>query len=726
MRLRRQLIAVSLLTLALPWAGCQFIREMEGAMREGQIVALAATAQAVADRIGSDTALLALLQNPALTANPAPQLYVHSLQRTMVLDGYDDDWRDLPIAAESMRYSLSADAPLQAHYQIGADNDALWFFVSVIDSDIHYHNPAQNELVSGDYLLLRAAKNAGEARDYFIRSSAPGTLNAYYRDSQQRVQSEPRIHGFWQETTTGFALELRAPFDLVGDALALFVIDSGADDLAKSTSTTWVGTMPDWRSSALPALIRQSATLQSAVEIFARNGLQLRIASANQWLIADTGTLTRTSPAKQSQPSAFTWIYRLALGDPVLPALDSPQNRGRFEAAEVSAALAGDDASQWYNWSSMRVGRAVVPVIAHNENGAGKNNAGDANASNSDANEIEVNTVELNTVELNKSKVVAAVAIQQSTNTMLALTNSAFSRLLYYSLLTMLLAGIGLISYASWLSWRIRRLSRAADSAIDSNGYITGHFPDSKAADEIGDLTRSYRQLLGRLREYTDYLRSLSGKLSHELRTPLAVVRSSIDNLEHESLSASARTYAQRAHNGVERLSAILTAMSEASRVEASIEQAEKDSVQLDELLRSVVAAYRDTFTSVIIDFECSLEGEASINGAGELIVQLLDKLIENALDFTPPGGRITFSLQQQKKSLLLTVSNDGPTLPQAMQNQLFDSLVSLRERDDKVHMGLGLYIVRLIADFHGANVSAVNRSDNSGVKFSVEFPVSA
>jgi K+-sensing histidine kinase KdpD len=71
-------------------------------------------------------------------------------------------------------------------------------------------------------------------------------------------------------------------------------------------------------------------------------------------------------------------------------------------------------------------------------------------------------------------------------------------------------------------------------------------------------------------------------------------------------------------------------------------------------------------------------------------------------------------------------VANEGPLLPESMQQQLFDSMVSVRESSERVHLGLGLHIVRLIVDFHEGSVRAQNLEDGSGVIFRVSFPLRA
>ena len=96
--------------------------------------------------------------------------------------------------------------------------------------------------------------------------------------------------------------------------------------------------------------------------------------------------------------------------------------------------------------------------------------------------------------------------------------------------------------------------------------------------------------------------------------------------------------------------------------------------------------------------------------------------------EFAPPEGRIRFSLAAaaigDTPAWRLTVENDGARLPPRQSRQLFDSLVSHRaERGDTPHLGLGLYIVRLITEFHGGRVAAANSETLSGAAFSVTLP---
>ena len=307
---------------------------------------------------------------------------------------------------------------------------------------------------------------------------------------------------------------------------------------------------------------------------------------------------------------------------------------------------------------------------------------------------------------------------------MLELRTQAFARLFHLTLLATATAVVVMLLFAAWMTFRIGRLRNAADSAVGSDGRIRLTMPESGSGDEIGALARGFERLLARLNEHTQYLRTLGAKLSHELRTPLTIVRSSLDNLESQGLTEEQRSYTTRAREGTQRLQTILTSLGAAARVEESIKHAERMNFDLRELIASTVAAYRDGFphNSFVLQLP---DDPCFVRGAPDLIAQLLDKLIENAVDFCPPAGRISIRLAREPGSYVLEVSNDGPRIPAEVLQHLFESLYEQRSgRDDKPHFGLGLYIVRLVAEFHGGTARAANREDGGGAVFTVTLPM--
>jgi len=333
--------------------------------------------------------------------------------------------------------------------------------------------------------------------------------------------------------------------------------------------------------------------------------------------------------------------------------------------------------------------------------------------------DVKVVAAQATITGIDRKQLLGSVQIVETAERSLTLRDKALTQLLNFTLLTSAVAVTLMFAFAAWLAVRLARLRRASESALTREGLVTD-FPETGAPDELGDVARSFSMLLGRLNEYTGYLRTLAGKLAHEIRTPLTIVRSSLDNLESESVTPSARTYLDRARVGSERLNAILVAMGAATRVEEAIQGAERSRFDLRALMDSAAGAYRTGFPQR--HFATDLpEGPLMIEGAPDLIVQMLDKLIDNAVDFSPDQATITLRLHAAQGQAVIEVDNPGPALAGEGHGHLFESLWQSRaDGDSRPHFGLGLYIVRLIAEFHGGRAEAANLPDRSGARFRV------
>ena len=328
----------------------------------------------------------------------------------------------------------------------------------------------------------------------------------------------------------------------------------------------------------------------------------------------------------------------------------------------------------------------------------------------------------------NGDEVVGAVVVEESTNPILSVRSLALERLLVVTLAVFAFAAAVLIWFATRISTRIRRLRDEAETAIDAHGRLA--HPRSRlitaqdASDEIGDLSRSFSAMLGKLSQHHAYLESMASRLSHELRTPIAVVRSSLENLKLAP-PADGRVYIERAEEGLRRLGTILTRMSEATRLEQGLASVEREPFDLAAVVSGCVEGYRLAYPAQ--RFELGLAaGKTAVVGSPDLAAQLLDKLVANAVDFSGGGEPIRVSLALAEGAAALEVRNQGPPLPEAMRGKLFDSMVSVRAgRDGKSgepHLGLGLYMARLIAEFHGGAIRAENLASGSGVAVTATF----
>lgn len=322
----------------------------------------------------------------------------------------------------------------------------------------------------------------------------------------------------------------------------------------------------------------------------------------------------------------------------------------------------------------------------------------------------------------NRDQVVGAVVVEETTNPIATLRSEALERLLVLTLTVFAGAAAVLIAWATRLSVRIRRLRDEAESAIDARGRFARLASGSDAGDEIGDLSRSFSSVLAKLAQHHAYLESMAGRLSHELRTPIAVVRSSLENLKLAPTPEESRTYIARAEEGLSRLSRILERMGEASRLEQGLSAVARERFDAVPVVRGCVEGYRLAYAPRT--FELDLPSvPLVVEGAPDLLAQMLDKLAENAADFARPGTPVKVSLAVAGGRARLAVENEGPAIPEAVRDALFGSMVSGRagHSGSDPHLGLGLYVARLIAEFHGGSVVAENLP--RGVRVVVTLP---
>jgi len=674
--IRFQLLLVALATLVLPWAGCQYARELETALRVAQENALLASADTIARALSAQPARVFPSADDQAFKSAQGDLYVFPLHGEPLLDGYRDDW-DIPADLAP----LASSDRLTARLQAGMTERYLFLYIEV-DSDHFTPQPGNVHPATDrfDRVDLHVLRPDGTTAAYFFATNAPGLIGAQSvisgADGVQHTASEPRIQAFWLQNSQGYHLEARLPLSLVGPRLWVQATDGRSGARAGFTPT---------EAPTGGRLFLTTPDLGDLLATFIRAGTRATVIDSNSLKLGAAGELHPRDLGETAE-SGHSWYRRFMAVDtsrwPIAASLP-----GRLEGKSVSTALAGEPHAEWLRTGSQELLlSAAAPVVV-------------------------------------EGRVRGAVVLEQAGDQLLDLRDRALRRLFNFTLWAIGVVVIFLFGFATWISVRIGRLRSAADSAVGNDGSIRLSMPESGSADEIGALARGFERLLARLNEHSQYLRTLGGKLSHELRTPLTIVRSSLDNLESEGLREDQRKYVTRARDGATRLQSILSALGAAARVEESIKQAERVSFDLRDLLATAVGAYRDGFPEARFELEVPPEA-CFMRGAPELIIQMLDKLIENAVDFCPKCGLIGASLSRSSDHYEIAVANDGAPIPQAMLGRLFESLIEQRQgHDDKPHFGLGLYIVRLVAEFHGGRALAANLSQGGAV-FTVMLPL--
>ena len=664
MSLRLKLLLVALSTLTLPWAGWQFVRQTEAVLRQGQEQTLLASASTLARAL--DT----------LDIHAPPEdaaLYVHQRSSNLRIDGYADDWQAFLPYAQTF---AAAGDPSRLRAMLAEDAQWMYLLVEVRDATRQRVDARDSAATRSDHLVVELVRD-GQSRRYLIASAAPGSFDAPAISGDGGFP--PRLRGEWQEDGSGYRIELRLPRSDAPDHIGFSVHDSATSDSSPGEPL---------------ALLGYNTAMASVLGKLAPDHVRVRVVSADGWLVAAGGSLDADSPNEEEELGLLAGlVYRLLLAPESSELVAKRPSVNAFGA--VDPRLQGDDL-----WQAL----SGIPATGWRATDTGG--------------VLLVAAVPMLDGDIQRG----ALVLEQANPALPILANRALSSLLGASLLALVVSGGILLLFGGVLSWRIRRLRNATERAIHNGGRLTGPLPLIQSGDELGDLARSFGRLFDEVAAYTEYLRTLAAKLSHELNTPLAIVKSSLDNLDHQAMPDGAHAYLDRARDGVSRLGGIVRAMSESSRVERAIASAEAEDFDLRELVSGCAEGYRALSDGREIRLDL-LAAPLRFHGAPDLIAQALDKLFDNARSFSARNGWIAISLEKSEPGVVLRMANSGPLLPQEMQDRLFDSLVSLRERSargtgETPHLGLGLYVVKLVAELHNGQASARNLEDSLGVEF--------
>ncbi len=716
--LRAKVAVLSLFLLCLPWLGYQYVGEMEKYLRLGQEKTLEGTTQALATALHDRPTLFDSQASFLTQVEQGRDLYAYPLAGPIQLDGRLEDWqpyrhRALDYAADYQIYKRDQSTPLTIEFthMVGKYAGYLYGFFEVSDPQVVYRGKNTLRIDRNDHIVIATLAPDGKFRRYIIATTEDGWINAFELPEDPTlttpVTPEVKIQGQWLKTKNGYNIELRIPLDMVGSKLGFAIYD--VNHPQRRRLDTIIGTSAIDDVEKLGTVLVPSPEIENIIKGMAHNSSRIWVVDKHGRVLAKSGDIHSAnsvwSHSTNEKEDTSHWgkfkqqylypLYYKILSTPSRDFVDSLQDSTVLQGSHISTALKGKPASTW----RLTPDKKAVVLAA--------------------ASPVWID-----------DKVMGVVIAEETTHGIRTLRNKALEKLFNVILTVMSMGTFALFFFASNISSRIRKLRDEAEQAIDNQGRITKSIQGSKVRDEIGDLSRSFASIVTRLGQYTHYLENMSSRLSHELRTPVAVVRSSLEHLSLQTLNPDSRKYVDRAQEGVNRLNIILRNMSEATRLEESLINAEKSLFPLNKVISGCMQGYQITYPKQVFSTDIASQ-TILVEGVPEYIAQLMDKLIANALEFSHPNCAIEVSLRVQHKSALISIANYGTPLPENMSEQIFESMVSVREQksQDKPHLGLGLYIARLISLFHKGSIRANNRVDDqgtvSGVEIIIELPIS-
>ncbi len=285
----------------------------------------------------------------------------------------------------------------------------------------------------------------------------------------------------------------------------------------------------------------------------------------------------------------------------------------------------------------------------------------------------------------------------------------------------------------------ILRLARSADR-ISAGTHTGADIPDySGRNDEVGDLSRSLKQMTLALARQIDAVAAFAADVSHELKNPLTSLRSAVETLSLAKTAAAKAKLLGIIQDDVGRLDRLITDISNVSRLDAEMSRSRMKRINLKTMLETLVDLYDSSHSDKIpaLHFTIANEGgpaqgqdakntarDYSVLGLEGQLGQVFRNLIDNAISFSKQDGNIWIRLSKTPAMVQVVIEDEGLGIPEDKLEDIFERFYSERPKGEEFgkHSGLGLSICKQIIEAHGGAIVAENRRRVRGARFIVQL----
>ncbi len=246
--------------------------------------------------------------------------------------------------------------------------------------------------------------------------------------------------------------------------------------------------------------------------------------------------------------------------------------------------------------------------------------------------------------------------------------------------------------------------------------------------DEIGTLARAVSDMSHALHQRIDATEMFAADVAHELKNPLASLSSAVESLRSVTQPELRAQLQDIISDDVRRLDRLITDISELSRIDARLSRTAFEAIDINALIDGLVnlREARGKSGDVSVRFRNTARTPLFISGEPSQISRVIENLLDNAISFSPPGGTVTISTAAESETAIITVDDEGPGIPDAAREAIFERFHSNRPQGEAFgkHSGLGLAIARAIVDGHdGTIMVAPKESGRTGARFIIGLP---
>ena len=282
-----------------------------------------------------------------------------------------------------------------------------------------------------------------------------------------------------------------------------------------------------------------------------------------------------------------------------------------------------------------------------------------------------------------------------------------------------MLWGIGLCVALSFLisygySQRVRR--RVSAVAMTCENIMTGDLSQRLAIedsrDEFDELSSTVNRMLERIEQQTEVLRTTFDSAAHDLRAPLYRARVRIEEaLQHEEVAGESRATMEATLAELDRVQRTLGTLLQIAQADGRSRVLAQENVDLANLAREIVDLYQPEAGThgIVLSFRGPVP--AMLSGNQQLLAQALVNLVENALKYVPPKGRIDVSVEADGDDITLRVADNGPGVPAEDRQRVLQPFVRLDRDTQQIGSGLGLSLVAAVMRLHRASVELLDNA---------------
>lgn len=275
------------------------------------------------------------------------------------------------------------------------------------------------------------------------------------------------------------------------------------------------------------------------------------------------------------------------------------------------------------------------------------------------------------------------------------------------------------------LAGRARRRLAATEAAVAQvmRGDLRKRLPVGEAGDEFDRLARNVNRMLDEIERLMEEVRGVGDAVAHDLRTPLTRLRARLERSRTEARSVEAlRDAIDQGLAWIDQTLAMVTAVLRIGEIEHGRRVAGFAPIDLAEIVREAAEFFAPLAEDKSIALAVSADGTAIVEGDRDLLFEAASNLIDNAVKFTPHGGRVRIGLERTGQALTLFVEDNGPGIPTAERGQVFGRFYRAERARHTPGNGLGLGLVAAIATLHGWSVAALG-AHGGGSRFELTRP---